>query len=63
MRVALVAIAAVMLMSCRPDDMYSYRYYCQDPANVNDEYCTSKQCEVDRECPHHLSPIKECKGE
>jgi len=61
MKYILIAAAALTLAGCNPDDNYNYRYFCQDPANLNSEYCTSSQCEIDRECPHHLSPVKKLK--
>jgi len=60
MKYILIGAAAFVLAGCSPNDMYQYRYFCQDPANLNSEYCTSQQCEIDRECPKHLSPPKKC---
>ena len=56
----LLAIILLLLPSC---DNNHYRYYCQNPENVKNEYCNSINCKIDRACPEHIFKNDEYKEE
>ena len=55
-RLAILAMAAVLLAGCKD----TYRYYCQNPDNFYAEQCQKPKCQFTQTCPEYLvAPIME----